>query len=40
MFAISFSGNTEETVEAAQTAVAAGGRLVAVTGGGDLFRLA
>ena len=40
VFAISFSGNTEETVDAAQTAVAAGGRVVAVTGGGELFRLA
>ena len=40
VFAISFSGNTEETIDAAQTAVAAGGRVVAITGGGELYRLA
>ena len=40
VFAISFSGNTEETVEAAGEAVNAGASLVAVTGGGELARLA
>ena len=40
VFAISFSGNTEETVEAAGEAVNAGASLVAVTGGGELGRLA
>jgi glucose/mannose-6-phosphate isomerase len=39
-FALSFSGDTEETVEAASTAAAAGARVVVVAGGGDLARLA
>jgi glucose/mannose-6-phosphate isomerase len=40
VFAISFSGNTEETVEAAGEAANAGASLVAVTTGGELGRLA
>jgi len=40
VFAISFSGDTEETVEAAGEAVNAGASLVAVTSGGELGRLA
>jgi glucose/mannose-6-phosphate isomerase len=40
VFAISFSGNTEETVEAAGEAANAGASLVAVTSGGELGRLA
>ncbi|MGH9069081.1 MAG: bifunctional phosphoglucose/phosphomannose isomerase [Acidimicrobiales bacterium] len=40
VFAISFSGNTEETVEAAGEALAAQARLVVVTGGGQLSDLA
>jgi glucose/mannose-6-phosphate isomerase len=40
VFAISFSGNTEETVEAAGEAANAGASLVAVTGGGELAQLA
>ena len=40
VFAISFSGNTEETVEAAGEAADAGASLVAVTAGGELGRLA
>src|ERR1700722_9293853 len=40
VFAISFSGDTEETVEAAGEAFEAGASLVAVTGGGALGRLA
>ncbi len=40
VFAVSFSGNTEETVEAASTAVAEGAHLVVVAGGGELGRLA
>jgi glucose/mannose-6-phosphate isomerase len=40
VYAISFSGNTEETVEAAGEAVNAGASLVAVTSGGELGRLA
>ncbi len=40
VFAISFSGNTEETVEAAGEAANAGASLVAVTAGGELGRLA
>jgi glucose/mannose-6-phosphate isomerase len=40
VFAISFSGDTEETVEAAGEAFGAGASLVAVTGGGELRRLA
>jgi glucose/mannose-6-phosphate isomerase len=35
-FAVSFSGNTEETLEAAQAAAAAGARMVVVTAGGEL----
>lgn len=40
VFAVSFSGDTEETVEAATEALAAGARMVVVTGGGELARLA
>jgi glucose/mannose-6-phosphate isomerase len=40
VFALSFSGETEETVEAASEAAAAGGRLVVVSEGGELGRLA
>ncbi|MHB8682432.1 MAG: bifunctional phosphoglucose/phosphomannose isomerase [Acidimicrobiales bacterium] len=40
VFAISFSGNTEETVEAAGEAADAGASLVAVTNGGELAALA
>ncbi|MHB8329247.1 MAG: bifunctional phosphoglucose/phosphomannose isomerase [Acidimicrobiales bacterium] len=40
VFAVSFSGNTEETVEAAGEAADAGASLVAVTNGGELGRLA
>lgn len=40
VFAVSFSGNTEETVEAASAAAVAGARLVVVTSGGELGRLA
>ena len=39
-FAVSFSGNTEETLEAAQAAAAAGARMVVVTAGGELAALA
>ena len=39
-FAVSFSGDTEETVEAAQAAAAAGARMVVVAGGGQLAELA
>lgn len=39
-FAVSFSGNTEEVVQAAQTAAAAGAHMVAVSGGGTLAELA
>ena len=39
-FAVSFSGNTEETLEAAQAAAAAGARMVVVTSGGELGALA
>jgi glucose/mannose-6-phosphate isomerase len=39
-FAVSFSGNTEETIEAAQAAAAAGARMVVVTAGGALGELA
>jgi glucose/mannose-6-phosphate isomerase len=39
-FAVSFSGNTEETLEAAQAASAAGARMVVVTSGGELGALA
>ena len=40
VFAVSFSGNTEETVEAASTAAVEGARMVVVTKGGELGRLA
>jgi len=40
VFALSFSGDTEETVEAAGEAAAAGANLVVVTAGGELGRLA
>jgi glucose/mannose-6-phosphate isomerase len=40
VFAVSFSGDTEETVEAAGEAADAGASLVAVTNGGDLAGLA
>lgn len=40
VIALSFSGNTEETVEAASTAAAAGGRVLAVCAGGRLGELA
>jgi glucose/mannose-6-phosphate isomerase len=39
-FAVSFSGDTEETVEAAQAAAAAGARMVVVTRGGQLAKMA
>jgi len=38
-FALSFSGNTEETLEAAQTAALAGARMVVIASGGDLAEL-
>jgi glucose/mannose-6-phosphate isomerase len=37
---VSFSGNTEETVEAASAAAVEGARLVVITSGGELGRLA
>ncbi|HEX4979761.1 MAG TPA: bifunctional phosphoglucose/phosphomannose isomerase [Acidimicrobiales bacterium] len=40
VFAISFSGDTEETVEAATAAAMEGAKVVAVTSGGELARLA
>ena len=40
VFAISFSGNTEETIDAASEAALQGARIVAVTSGGELARLA
>jgi glucose/mannose-6-phosphate isomerase len=40
VFAISASGDTEETIEAATEAALNGARVVAVTGGGELGRLA
>lgn len=40
VFAISFSGNTEETVEAAAEAAVQGGRVVVVSGGGELSQMA
>jgi glucose/mannose-6-phosphate isomerase len=40
VFALSFSGDTEEIVEAAEEAVNAGARLVVVTSGGELARRA
>ena len=39
-FAVSFSGGTEETLEAAQAAAAAGARMVALSNGGPLAELA
>ena len=39
-FALSFSGDTEETVEAAQTAALSGARMVVIARGGELARLA
>ena len=39
-FALSYSGDTEETVEMARGAVAAGARLVAISSGGELAALA
>ena len=39
-FAISYSGDTEETVEAAQAAAVAGARMVVLSEGGDLADLA
>jgi glucose/mannose-6-phosphate isomerase len=40
VFAVSFSGDTEETVEAAIEAEAQGANIVVVTGGGELAKLA
>ncbi|MCY4163943.1 MAG: SIS domain-containing protein [bacterium] len=40
VFALSASGNTPETIQAANQAAAAGGRLIAVTGGGQLAQMA
>jgi len=40
VFAVSFSGDTEETLEAASLAAVQGAHVVAVTGGGQLARLA
>lgn len=40
VFAISASGNTEETIQAASDAAVAGARMVVVTGGGELAHLA
>ncbi|MDP9073557.1 MAG: SIS domain-containing protein, partial [Actinomycetota bacterium] len=40
VFAVSASGNTEETIEAASDAALHGAKVVAVTGGGELARLA
>lgn len=40
VFAVSFSGNTEETVEAASQAAVEGARMVVVTSGGELGQLA
>jgi glucose/mannose-6-phosphate isomerase len=39
-FAISASGNTEETLQAASDAAVAGAKMVVVTGGGELAKLA
>ena len=39
-FVVSYSGNTEETVEAAQSAVAAGARMVVLSSGGELADMA
>lgn len=40
VFAISASGNTEETVQAASDAAVAGAKMVVITGGGELEHLA
>jgi glucose/mannose-6-phosphate isomerase len=40
VFAMSFSGNTEETIEAVSEAAIQGARIVAVTSGGELAKLA
>jgi glucose/mannose-6-phosphate isomerase len=40
VFAVSASGNTEETIQAASDAALAGARMVVITGGGELARLA
>jgi glucose/mannose-6-phosphate isomerase len=40
VFAVSVSGDTEETVQAASDAAVAGAKMVVVTGGGELGRLA
>jgi glucose/mannose-6-phosphate isomerase len=40
VFAVSCSGNTEETIEAASDAALAGAKMVVVTNGGELGRLA
>lgn len=40
VFAVSFSGNTEETIEAATDAALAGAKIVVIAGGGELARLA
>ncbi|MGE0793992.1 MAG: bifunctional phosphoglucose/phosphomannose isomerase [Acidimicrobiia bacterium] len=40
VFAVSFSGDTEETIEAASAAAVEGAHMVVVTGGGELGRLA
>jgi glucose/mannose-6-phosphate isomerase len=40
IFCVSSSGNTEETIEVAKDAVARGARLVVITSGGELGRLA
>jgi glucose/mannose-6-phosphate isomerase len=40
VFVVSFSGNTEETVEAASEAAVEGAKIVAVTQGGEVGRLA
>jgi len=40
VFAVSFSGETEETLEATEAALGRGARLIAVTGGGSLEELA
>ena len=40
VFAVSFSGNTEETIETATEAAVQGARIVAVTGGGEIAKRA
>lgn len=40
VLAVSFSGNTEETIQAVSTAASLGGRIVAITTGGQLAELA